>query len=57
VVGRIHVAHAAAAQASGNGIWLCAAHGKQVDDDLWRFSADTLREWKAIAEARARSEH
>lgn len=33
-----------------NGIWLCANHASEVDDDESRFSADELRGWKRDAE-------
>lgn len=36
-----------------NGIWLCANHAAEVDDDKSRFSADELRKWKNDAEAYA----
>jgi hypothetical protein len=45
-----------------NGVWLCQNCAKLVDNDLLRFSASTLREWKlwaegwALASIRAASE-
>ena len=39
---------------ASNGIWLCSACHGIVDSDHAPFSAETLREWKAGAEARAR---
>jgi hypothetical protein len=39
--------------AADNGIWLCQACGKLVDDDQSRYSVSTLREWRRIAEAAA----
>ena len=36
-----------------NAIWLCQNCAKLVDNDPSRFSADTLREWKATAEREA----
>jgi len=36
-----------------NGIWLCQTCAKLVDSDPTRYPVDTLREWKAFAEARA----
>jgi len=36
-----------------NGIWLCANHAGEVDDDKSRFSADELRRWKRQAEESA----
>ncbi len=38
-----------------NGIWTCQNHGKEVDDDVVRYSADTLRAWKHHAEVEARA--
>lgn len=38
-----------------NGIWLCQNCAKLVDNDPSRFTAAVLREWKARAEALARS--
>lgn len=38
-----------------NGIWMCQNHGKEVDDDVVRYSADTLRAWKHHAEVDARA--
>jgi hypothetical protein len=39
--------------AVGNGIWLCQACAKLVDNDEVGFTSDKLREWKADAEAAA----
>jgi hypothetical protein len=36
-----------------NGIWLCQTCAKLVDNDPFRYSAQTLREWKTFAEDRA----
>jgi hypothetical protein len=33
-----------------NGIWLCETHAKMIDKDAERYSAETLNEWKEIAE-------
>ena len=33
-----------------NGIWLCQAHAKLIDDDELRFTVAVLREWKETAE-------
>jgi hypothetical protein len=38
-----------------NGIWLCQNHAKMVDNDPARFTVELLREWKATAEAEAKS--
>lgn len=39
-----------------NGIWLCQTCAKLVDNDQSRYSVDTLRDWKCVAEqAAARS--
>jgi hypothetical protein len=38
---------------ASNGIWLCQNDGKLVDNDLTRFTADRLRDWKSAAEQRA----
>ena len=40
-----------------NGIWMCYKHGKQIDNDEVRFTADSLHQWKKIAEKRAKIEH
>lgn len=40
-----------------NGIWMCYKHGKQIDNDENRFTAETLHQWKKIAEKRAQIEH
>jgi hypothetical protein len=36
-----------------NGIWLCQTCAKLIDNDTSRYPAETLREWKALAEERA----
>src|SRR5215475_4993322 len=36
-----------------NGIWLCQTCGKLVDNDSSRYTAETLREWKLLAELAA----
>src|SRR5688572_11548396 len=33
-----------------NAIWLCATHGREVDADTPRYTAEDLRAWKADAE-------
>lgn len=38
-----------------NGIWLCAGHAKEVDDDKSRYTAPELRRIKQAAEERARN--
>ncbi len=30
-----------------NGIWMCELHGKQVDDNASRYTAETLERWKS----------
>jgi len=40
-------------QHSSNGIWLCSAHAKQIDDDHTHFTVDVLRLWKQQAEERS----
>lgn len=40
-------------QHASNGIWLCSAHAKQIDDDHARFTADRLKAWKKLAEERS----
>ena len=35
---------------SSNGIWLCTAHAKQIDDDPAHFTVDKLKGWKQRAE-------
>ncbi|NNT71568.1 hypothetical protein HKT18_04985 [Flavobacterium sp. IMCC34852] len=37
-------------KSASNGIWMCYTHGKIIDTDETRFSTDTLRAWKKIAE-------
>lgn len=39
-----------------NGIWMCRTHGHEIDTDKVRFPVELLREWKQIAESRAREE-
>ncbi|MEK6776938.1 MAG: hypothetical protein AABY87_08670 [bacterium] len=39
-----------------NGIWLCQGCAKLIDDDEERYTAHTLRRWKAEAEKRALTE-
>ena len=36
-----------------NGIWLCHTHGRLVDNDYVRYSAELLRAWRRVAEERA----
>ncbi|UXH78871.1 NACHT domain-containing protein [Roseateles amylovorans] len=36
---------------ASNGIWLCSAHAKQIDDDHAHFTVDQLKSWKQQAEA------
>lgn len=36
-----------------NGIWLCQNHGKLVDNDPRRYTAEMLREWKRLSEQAA----
>ena len=43
-------------RAADNGIWLCQTDAKLVDTDVVRYTADTLRDWKARAEAAAARE-
>lgn len=33
-----------------NGIWMCRVHAKMIDADLINYSAETLLQWKKIAE-------
>jgi hypothetical protein len=40
-------------QSAANGIWLCQTCAHIVDRDLSEYSADALRDWKAVAEAMA----
>lgn len=35
---------------ASNGIWLCATHAKQIDDDPAHFTVDKLKGWKQEAE-------
>lgn len=37
-------------QHASNGIWLCSAHAKQIDDDPVHFTVDKLKTWKKQAE-------
>lgn len=37
-------------KSASNGIWMCYTHGKIIDTDEKRFSTQTLKEWKKIAE-------
>lgn len=41
-------------KSADNGIWLCARCAKFIDDDAITYPVSLLREWKAVAEARAR---
>ncbi|MBE0547759.1 MAG: hypothetical protein IH627_08915 [Rubrivivax sp.] len=36
-----------------NGIWLCSAHAKQIDDDHVHFTVGRLKAWKKQAEERS----
>ena len=36
-----------------NGIWLCSAHAKQIDDDPVHFTVDKLKAWKKQADERS----
>ena len=36
-----------------NGVWLCQACGKLVDNDPTRYTVDVLRRWKTIVESAA----
>ena len=38
---------------ASNGIWLCSAHAKQIDDDHAHFTVDKLKSWKKQAEERS----
>lgn len=38
---------------ASNGIWLCSAHAKQIDDDPAHFTVDKLKAWKQKAEERS----
>lgn len=38
---------------ASNGIWLCNAHAKQIDDDPTYFTLDKLKAWKKQAEERS----
>ncbi len=37
----------------GNGIWMCAIHGKLIDDDEVRFTGPMLKQWREIAVRKA----
>ncbi len=37
-------------QHASNGIWLCSAHAKQIDDDPVHFAVDKLKAWKKQVE-------
>lgn len=39
-----------------NGIWLCSNHATEIDTDRAVFPPELLKEWKALAERRARDE-
>jgi len=41
---------------TSNGIWLCQTHSRLIDSDEGRYSSQTLRQWKELAESRARAE-
>ena len=36
-----------------NGIWMCRHHARLIDNDFYNYSADTLQQWKLIAEENA----
>lgn len=36
-----------------NGIWMCRHHATLIDSDYINYSADTLRQWKMLAEEKA----
>ncbi|RXM40449.1 hypothetical protein BOQ62_05615 [Chryseobacterium sp. CH21] len=36
-----------------NGIWLCKHHAKIIDSDYYNYSAETLIQWKILAEKKA----
>lgn len=38
---------------ASNGIWLCTAHAKQIDDDAKHFTVEKLKGWKKEAERRS----
>jgi hypothetical protein len=38
-----------------NGIWMCQTHAKRIDDDEVTFTVVLLKEWKRLAEERARA--
>ena len=40
----------------GNGIWVCQTHGKVIDDDERRYTAELLRAWRDRAESLAADE-
>ena len=33
-----------------NGIWLCKHHARIIDSDFYNYSAETLKQWKILAE-------
>lgn len=35
-----------------NGIWMCRHHARLIDSDYFNYSAQTLRQWKRIAECK-----
>jgi hypothetical protein len=41
--------------AASNGIWLCQNCAKQVDNDLVRFTVESLKKWKSDAEEEAKA--
>jgi len=40
-------------RSASNGVWLCQTCAKLADNDLLRYPAQLLREWRAFAEGRA----
>jgi hypothetical protein len=40
-----------------NGIWMCANHARQIDNDTSRYTVELLRKWKSDGEQRAREVH
>ena len=38
-----------------NGIWLCGAHAKLIDDDELEYTVELLTRWKSLAEKRAQN--
>jgi hypothetical protein len=51
-----HTLTAEPRSAAENGIWLCQSCAKLVDNDAVRYTVQSLRDWKARAEATAASE-